>query len=144
MFFSKPSILLREFDTFRSWLASGAPLGSQGPFWRPSLDFASRIFGLGSSPGPFLDAFGTSSVFFSNFLAPSGIIFSKSLDITFVLQADVNLEIYLSLFFLQFDFPRNMVVTSQTEIPKVVSSCYRAGNWEWVKQTLCRTKNHSP
>ena len=37
-----------------------------------------------------------------------------------------------------------MLVTSQTELPKVVSSCYRAGNWEWVKQTLCRTKDPSP
>ena len=94
VFFSKPLILLRKFDTFRFWLASGAPLGSQGPFWRPSLDFAGRIFGLGSSLGPFLDASGTPSVFFSNFLAPSGIIFSKSLDVTSLLQADGKLEIY--------------------------------------------------
>ena len=65
-----------------------------GLLWRPSLDFVGRIFGLGSSPGPFLDASGTPSVFFSNFLAPSGIIFSKSLDVTFLLQADVKLEIY--------------------------------------------------
>ena len=92
-----------EQPKIASW-ASGAPLGSQGPFWRPSLDFAGRIFGLGSSLGPFLDASGTPSVFFSNFLAPSGIIFSKSLDITFVLQADEHLELYISLFF-QIWFP---------------------------------------
>ena len=28
--------------------------------------------------------------------------------------------------------------------PKVVSSCYRAGNWEWVNMTHDRTKDPSP
>ena len=44
------------------------------------------------------------------------------------------LETYLENFPFGFKsfFLRIMVVTSQTEIPKVVSSCYRAGNWEWV------------
>ena len=58
-----------EQPKIASW-ASGAPLGSQGPFWRPSLDCVGRIFGLGSSLGPVFDALGTFSVFFLNFLSP--------------------------------------------------------------------------
>ena len=104
MFFSKPSILLREFDTFRSWLASGAPLGSQGPFWRPSLDCVGRIFGLGSSLGPFFDASGTSSVFFLNFLSPWDQNILQRASITFVLQRDVHLKIFVFCF-CKFGFP---------------------------------------
>ena len=131
MFFSKPSILLREFDTFRSWLASGGTLGSQGPFWRPSLDCVGRIFGLGSSLGPFFDASGTSSVFFLNFLPPWDQNVLQRASITFDLQRDVHLKIFVFCF-CKFGVPEFFVVTSQTGIPKVVSSCYRAGSWEWV------------
>ena len=112
-------------------VAQNARMGPRGRSCRLLLDFSGCDSGLWNSLGSSLGASGTLSVFFSNFLAPSGIIFSKSLDITFVLQADEQLEIYFSFFF-KFGFPKIMVVTSQTEIPKVVSSCYRAGNWEWV------------
>ena len=131
-----------EQPKIASW-ASGAPLGSQGPFWRPSLDCVGRIFGLGSSLGPFFDASGTSSIFFLKFLSPWDQDVLQRASITFVLQRDVHLKIFVFCF-CKFGFPDFFVVTSQTGIPKVVSSCYRAGNWEWVKQTLCRTKNHSP
>ena len=69
--------------------ASGAPLGSRAPSWRPFLDFSGCISGLGGSLGYFLVAFGVSLVFFSNFLAPHGHIVCKSFGITFVLHADV-------------------------------------------------------
>ena len=44
--------------------------------------------------GPFWMHLGLLRSSFSNFLAPSGIIFSKSLDVTSLLQANGKLEIY--------------------------------------------------
>ena len=67
--------------------ASGAALGSQAPSWRPILDLLGCTSGLGGSLGYFLVAFGVSLVFFSNL---HGLIFCKSLGITFVLHANVN------------------------------------------------------
>ena len=119
-----------EQPKIASW-ASGAALGSQGFFWRPSLDCVGRIFGLGSSLGPFFDALGTFSVFFLNFLSPWDQNVLQRASITFVLQRDVHLKIFVFCF-CKFGVPELFVVTSQTEIPKVVSSCYRAGSWEWV------------
>ena len=95
------------------------------------MDSAGRIFGLGSSLGPFFDASGTSSVLFLNFLFPWDQNVLQRASITFVLQRDVHLKIFV-FSFCEFGVPEFSVVTSQTGIPKVVSSCYRAGNWEWV------------
>ena len=92
------------------WGASGV----QGPFWRPTLDFVGRIFGLGSSLGLFLDASGTSSVFFSNFLPPSGIRFSKKIDYDFCFASGCMIKHLCSylIYFLKFGIPEIMVVTS--------------------------------
>ena len=57
--------------------ASGAPLGSQAPSWRPFLDFSGRISGLGSSLGSFLGASVSFLVCFYCFSTSHGIIFSK-------------------------------------------------------------------
>ena len=83
-----------EQPKIASW-ASGAPLGSRAPSWRSFLDFSGCISGLGGSLGYFLVAFGVSLVFFSNL---HGLIFCKSLGITFVLHADVNLKHVLFAF----------------------------------------------
>ena len=74
-FYLKPSILLREFDTFRSWVASGAPLGSLGSFLGSSLDFSGWISGLGSFLGSFLDASGPVFIFFQSFWTSLGNMF---------------------------------------------------------------------
>ena len=73
-FYLKPSILLREFDTFRAWLASGAPLGSLGSFSGSSLDLSGWTSGLGSFLGSFLHASGPVSVFFQSFWTSHGNI----------------------------------------------------------------------
>ena len=83
--------------------ASGAPLGSLAPSWRPFLDLSGCISGLGGSLGYFLVAFGVSLVFFSNFLAFHGHMFCKSLGITFVLHAGVILKTFCICLF-HFDF----------------------------------------
>ena len=81
-----------EQPKFASW-ASGAPLGFRGFFgdhlWISLV--ASSIWGaLRGSLGMHL---GLRSVFFSNLLAASGSILSKSSGITFVLQTHVYLQI---------------------------------------------------
>ena len=67
--------LLKEFDTFPAWLASGAPLGSLGSFLGSSLDLSGWTSGLGSFLGAFLDASGPVSVFFQSFWTSHGNMF---------------------------------------------------------------------
>ena len=125
--------------------ASGAPLGSRAPSWRPFLDFSGCISGLGGSLGYFLVAFGVSLAFFSNFLAHQWLIFCKNLRSNFVLHADVKLKLDVYLSF-PFWFSRDLSLKKlgRPNFPEVVSSCYRAGNWEWVNMTHDRTKDPSP
>ena len=117
---------LLVFHTFRPWLASGAPLGPWAPSWRPLLDLSGRIFRLGSSLGSSLGASVSFLVCFFCFSTSHGIIFSKFQAFTF----------YVAV--------RPYLKPDRPTFPEVVSSCYRAGNWEWVWQTLCRTKDPSP
>ena len=69
--------------------ASGAPLGSRAPSWRPFLDFSGCISGLGGSLGYFLVAFGVSMAFFSNFLAHQWLSFCKKIRSNVILHAEL-------------------------------------------------------
>ena len=99
-FMSKTSILLKEFDTFPAWLASGAPLGSLGSFLGSSLDLSGWTSGLGSFLGAFLDASGPVSVFFQSFWTSHGNI-SLSFKHDFYLT-DFFFHIRLSVYHVSF------------------------------------------
>ena len=109
--------------------ASGAPLGSQAPSWRPFLDFSGRISGSGSFLGCFLDASGPSLVFFQSFLTSYGNIF-----LNFTHNFWFAFKGLISSFCLSLSFSKLPYVKrhGRPNLPEVVSSCYWAGNWEWV------------
>ena len=114
--------------------ASGAPWGSQAAPWRPVLYSSCCISGLGSFLGSFFVAFRVSGMYLGIFFGllqsfpiPDGIFVSKiQVNLKMCFQIEVSAFLF---FFSSFQYVKRH---GRPNFPDVVSSCYRAGNWEWV------------